>query len=212
MGKINQGILGGFSGKVGTVIGGTWKGITYMRAKAVSIANPRTEAQQSQRIKFSLVLRLLQPCTNFLRVGYKNYAVKQSAFNAATSYMLSNAITGAYPTFGIDFSRVMFSRGALTIPANVQTNVTGGSVKILWDDNSASGAASPTDKALAIVVNPDNGEAVWTTSGAERNIGEETLTVPADWTGDQVEVYLGFISADFKEVSNSVYAGSVVIP
>jgi len=25
MGTINKGILGGFSGKVGTVIGGTWK-------------------------------------------------------------------------------------------------------------------------------------------------------------------------------------------
>ena len=34
MGTINQGILGGFSGKVGTVIGGSWKGITYMRGIA----------------------------------------------------------------------------------------------------------------------------------------------------------------------------------
>ena len=31
MGKINQGILGGFSGKVGTVVGGSWKGTAYMR-------------------------------------------------------------------------------------------------------------------------------------------------------------------------------------
>jgi hypothetical protein len=30
MGTIKQGILGGFSGKVGTVVGGTWKGIHYM--------------------------------------------------------------------------------------------------------------------------------------------------------------------------------------
>ena len=34
MGTINKGILGGFSGKVGTVIGGTWKGIDYMRSKS----------------------------------------------------------------------------------------------------------------------------------------------------------------------------------
>jgi hypothetical protein len=31
MGIIKQGILGGFSGKVGNVVGGTWKGIDYMR-------------------------------------------------------------------------------------------------------------------------------------------------------------------------------------
>ena len=30
MGKISQGVLGGFSGKVGNVVGGTWKGIGYM--------------------------------------------------------------------------------------------------------------------------------------------------------------------------------------
>jgi len=45
MGKISQGILGGFSGKVGSVVGANWKGINYMRAKAVSVANPRTDGQ-----------------------------------------------------------------------------------------------------------------------------------------------------------------------
>ena len=32
MGKIKQGILGGFSGKVGTVVGSYWNGIFYMKA------------------------------------------------------------------------------------------------------------------------------------------------------------------------------------
>ena len=32
MGKIKQGILGGFKGKVGTVIGSSWNGISYMRS------------------------------------------------------------------------------------------------------------------------------------------------------------------------------------
>ena len=31
MGKIAQGILGGLSGKVGNIIGGSWKGIDYIR-------------------------------------------------------------------------------------------------------------------------------------------------------------------------------------
>lgn len=49
MGKIMQGILGGFSGKVGTVVGGTWKSISYIRSIATSVANPRTEKQLRQR-------------------------------------------------------------------------------------------------------------------------------------------------------------------
>src|SRR5574344_2996358 len=92
MGTIKQGILGGFSGKVGTVIGGSWKGISYMRSQAQNIKNPRTEAQMEQRSKFALALSFLKPLTELLRTGYKLYAKKQTAFNAAMSYTLANAI------------------------------------------------------------------------------------------------------------------------
>jgi hypothetical protein len=34
---IKQGVLGGFSGKVGTVIGSSWKGIAVMRGPTGSI-------------------------------------------------------------------------------------------------------------------------------------------------------------------------------
>ena len=44
MGKIKQGILGGFKGKVGTVIGASWNGISYMRGLAQSHKNPKTAA------------------------------------------------------------------------------------------------------------------------------------------------------------------------
>lgn len=59
MGTIKQGILGGFSGKVGTAIGSSWKGISYMRGRAQSVKNPRTEGQMEQRSKFALTLDFL---------------------------------------------------------------------------------------------------------------------------------------------------------
>ncbi len=86
MGTIRQGILGGFSGKVGTVVGGSWKGISFMRAQAKSIKNPRTEKQMNQRAKFSISMVFLKPMTDILRTGFKLYANNQSAFNAAKSY------------------------------------------------------------------------------------------------------------------------------
>ena len=52
MGKIKQGILGGFKGKVGTVIGSSWNGIAYMRGLAQSVKNPKTAAQLQQRAYF----------------------------------------------------------------------------------------------------------------------------------------------------------------
>lgn len=55
MGTIKQGILGGFNGKVGTVIGSSWKGITYMRGQSQHVKNPRTAGQIYSRTAFKAV-------------------------------------------------------------------------------------------------------------------------------------------------------------
>ena len=64
MGKINQGILGGFNGKVGSVIGASWKGISYMRGIAQSIKNPKTEAQVMQRDYFAQLTQMASQLNN----------------------------------------------------------------------------------------------------------------------------------------------------
>ena len=108
MGKISQGILGGFSGKVGNVIGGNWKGIDYMRVRPASVANPQTEGQVDQRTKFSTILQFLQPLTGFLQIGFRSYAIKMTAFNSAMSYNFRNAIIGVYPDYVIDYENYHF--------------------------------------------------------------------------------------------------------
>ena len=60
MGIINQGILGGFSGKVGPIVGFRWKSNYYIRARAAKISNPRTPKQQEQRGKFATAFSFLK--------------------------------------------------------------------------------------------------------------------------------------------------------
>ena len=212
MGKISQGVLGGFSGKVGNVVGGTWKGIDYMRIKPANVTNPRTEGQVDQRSKFSTVLRFLQPMTDFLRVGFKLYANKMTQFNAAMSYNLNNAITGAYPNFMVDYASALVTRGNLTGAANgAASSPSAASVEVTWTDNSGSGSAQPTDKALIVLLNTTRQEAVFTTAGPARSAGTETISVPSEYTGEDVEVFLGFISEDGTKVANSSYLGSVTV-
>lgn len=212
MGKISQGILGGISGKVGNVIGGSWKGIDYLRIKPSSVANPRTEGQVDQRSKFSTVLRFLQPMTDFLRVGFKLYANKMTQFNAAMSYNLNNSITGAYPNFMIDYSKALISRGNLTGVANgAATSPSAGNVDVTWTDNSGSGSAQTTDQALIVLLNTTRGESVFTTAGPLRSAGSATIAVPSEYSGEDVEVFIGFVSENGKKVANSTYLGSVAI-
>ena len=208
MGTIKKGILGGFSGKVGTVVGANWKSISYMRSLPQKVKNPRTLGQRS---KFSLTLKLLQPMTAFLRTGWKLYAHKQSPFNAVMSYTLANAITGTYPDYGIDTSKVLVSRGALAPATNGSAVAAGGNITFSWDDNSGVNSAKQTDKALIAILNLEKGDSITDAAGAERTAGTQTVVIPADWSGDSVEAYLGFISEDGKEVANSVYLGSIAI-
>ena len=53
MATIKQGILGAFSGKVGSVVGSSWKGIAIMKSRPASVANPKTAKQVIQRNKMT---------------------------------------------------------------------------------------------------------------------------------------------------------------
>ena len=212
MGTIKKGILGGFSGKVGTVVGASWKGISYTRSLPQKVRNPRTQGQVSQRTKFAVTLNFLKPMNGLLRTGWKLYANRQSPINAAMSYALANAIIGTFPNYAIDPSKVLISRGGLAPALNASaTAAAGASITFDWDNNSGSSAAKQTDKALLAVVNPAKSEAVFDAEGAERSTGTQSVNLPADWVGESVEVYIGFISEDGREVANSVYLGSVTI-
>ncbi|REG87876.1 DUF6266 family protein [Winogradskyella sediminis] len=209
MGVISQGILGGVSGKVGNVVGASWKGIDYLRIKPSNVANPRTEGQVSQRTKFALTLSYLQPNLGFIKVGYKGYAVQKTEFNAAMSYVLNNAVGGTAPNFTIDYSLALLSRGNLSSPLNPTTDLTtAGQVTFTWDDNSAEGNANATDKAMVLVYNPGKKESMYILDGADRTTGSQTITIPSTYAGDTVELFMAFVSADGSQVSNSIYLDS----
>lgn len=211
MGTIKQGILGGFSGKVGTVVGSSWKGISYMRGLAQSVRNPRSAKQVAQRDKFTLALSFIRPIQSFIQVGYKTYATHQSAFNAAMSYILKNAITGTYPDHRIDYAKVMVSRGPLELPTNIQTIDTENEISVTWLDNSGFGKALDTDFAMLLVFNPAKDEVIYSMNSSCRGDEGLSLNHPADWSGDTVHIYLAFVSEDGTLVSDSEYVGSETI-
>ena len=210
MGTIKKGILGGFSGKVGTVIGGNWKGIDYMRGKAASVSNPKTEAQLDQRARFGAALKFLQPLTAFLRVGFKNYAVKMTAFNSAMSYNLNNALAGSFPEYFIDYPSALVSRGTLPGALNPQIQSTNlNQIDFTWQDNSQEANAYPNDKALLVVFNPDKQQAITIVGGNDRSLGQQSIEVPATFAGNQVHCYIAFQNANQSVLSNSVYVGAI---
>lgn len=211
MGTIKKGVLGGFSGKVGTVVGASWKGIDYIRSLPANVSNPRTEGQVTQRTKFTVALTFLRPIISYLNVGFKPYANRQSAYNAAMSYNVNNAVTGTFPDFAIDYPNVLVSRGSLLGAEDASATAAAGSITFAWTNNSGVNDAKETDMAMPLAFNISKGQAVFKTNGAERSTETDVLTIPASWTGDDVELYLGFVSNDGLLVASSVYLGQKTI-
>ena len=133
MGKIKKGILGGFSGRVGNVIGGSWKGIDYMRSEATSISDPKTAKQLEQRSKFRVAVEFAKQVVPIINIGLKQYATKRSEYNYLVSrickdwwddanddinYPLVQLSAGELPTETI--SNVLFDVGLSNINATVQ--------------------------------------------------------------------------------------------
>lgn len=204
MGQIKQGILGGFSGRVGTVVGSSWKNVSYMRALAISVSNPRTLKQQAQRGKFTKSLRFLCAIVPYVRTGYKQLAQGRTAFNAAMSYMLRHAIAGSGTELAVDYDRALVARGTLMPVFNAAVTEETGKLSFGWDDNSGMGDAMGTDVAMPLAYNKVKGVAVYLLSGAARKDGKAELPLPDSWEGDALAVYLAFSAENGTRVTNSV--------
>jgi len=211
MAIINKGILGPISGTVGTVIGGSWKGISYLRSQPTSRRTSFSVKQLEQQAKFALVIKFLQSMTALLTVSFRDYAVQMSGFNNAMRYTLLNAIAGSYPIFDIAYNQALVSRGDLpnaSGPTAVST--VSGIVTYQWQDNSGMGKAQPTDLSILVVYCPGRNQCIYTTAGAMRSTGGDAILVPS-FSGLEVQTYIGFISADGKSIASSIYTGQLTV-
>lgn len=204
MGTIKQGILGGFSGKVGTVVGSTWKSVHYMRALAVSTNDPCTEKQKNQRSRFTVAINFAKSMTPFLRFGYKAYSTKQSAFNATVSYLLKHALKGSGTSVSIDYNKALVTRGSLVPALDATVTVSGNKAAFAWTDNSGMGDATATDAAMLLAYNKVKQMAVYDIAAASRSDVKAELKLPANWSDDALAIYLGFCNEDATSVANSV--------
>lgn len=70
MAKYKQGILGSFSGKVGSVVGSSWRGKAYMRALPAKVSNPRTPAQTAARQRMAALSGTLKHFKFAIAAGF----------------------------------------------------------------------------------------------------------------------------------------------
>src|SRR5512140_2993307 len=151
MGKIKKEIQGGFSGKVGNVVGGSWRGVDYIRCLPRRDKKAPTPKQLAQRAKFRLTVDFTTCLNPLFAVSFNSYANGKTAMNCAISYTLKNAITGSFPDFKIAYASVLVSHGELPNATEPVVNTSsGGRLRFSWADNSEVGIAKATDKVILV--------------------------------------------------------------
>jgi hypothetical protein len=212
MGTYSKGIIGAFSGKVGPVVGATWRGKDVMRSLPRKSTKPATQTQKLQREKFTMVTAFLAPINPIVKRYFGNDIGIKTRRNQAMSHLIKEAITYVDPNLVWEYNKVLISRGELLgiNEADVATGA-GQSINITWTDNSGNGDALATDKLVVVVYEPTTKTTVYSLDAATRNLEVANITLPAYCSGLSVEVWATFAATDEKMWATSQYLGTVLV-
>ncbi|QZE13308.1 hypothetical protein K4L44_12000 [Halosquirtibacter laminarini] len=113
MGKISKGILGGFSGTVGSVVGSTWKGIDVIRSKPKMYKKSSTQSQIEQRKKFGAAVKFFSNIQDVIKISFHEAAIHQTAHNVAIKENFKHFSYDAQrDEIKIDYSKLIISNGS----------------------------------------------------------------------------------------------------
>lgn len=201
MGVIRRGILGGFSNRVGNVVGSSWKGIATMRVLPLSVSNPRTAAQINVRENFSGITKMASALlTSIVKPLNDRFAVRMSGYN-----LFIQRNKNAFQNDGTFVpANLTLSHGRLSSPIISDAVWDNGEITIDWDTELKGSMDLASDKAYVSVIDSVTGEVLGTSSGvASRSEGEVSFVITN--TSNARIVYLSFLRADGTEVSPSAY-------
>ncbi len=210
MARLPQGILGGVVGKVGGVIGTSWKGIPIIKQRPLSVANPRTAKQVAQRTKMTNIVEFARPIlASVIKPLNDRFAQRQSGYNLFVSRNIK-LFESELPDPAGDLE---ISRGKLGDTNIISISATSGDTElgIAIDPVLDNPFKQNSDLAYIVCVNATNGEIKGGQSSEVRSDGSLSFYMSEDFsTSDILHVYVSFLRADGTMVSNTSYKSITV--
>ena len=218
MARINNGLLGGVSGKIGNVVGVTRNGVSFLRTVPSNYKDAKSPAQLANRMKLKICVNFLSATKSFIRIGFKDFSPKGNAYNAAFTYN-SKAVQGTYPDLYLDYSQTALSRGQLTELSQVSLSEVEGGIRVDWQNNSGDGSAKGNDTVMLLVYAPESNEVIFISNAGTRADGSRTIAVPLNFANKTVHCWIAMINPEKQSngsrtrdgISNSTYIGELTL-
>lgn len=218
MATVKPGQVGDFNGKIGQVVLSKWRDVNVGRSTPKKSTKPPTLAQLDQQSKFGLVTGFLSSISDILAIGYQAGSGGVTPMNAAVSHHLSNGITGVYPNYALDYTKVVISNPsskneidsgyAASVLAVADAKVT---VSWITNDPPANKATSLTDQVYLVFYNITKNRFVTFEGKGTRAALSTTSQIPRSFIGDKFHGYLFFVSQNGKSVSYSDELGGFTL-
>jgi len=210
---MGKGFQGMYQGRIGSLSYYVRNGRQLVRRCGWKVSTQPSDAQLASRMRLALVVDLLRPLLSVVNVGFapKALGTGKTAYNLASGYHLKNAVSGVYPMFEIDYSKVKISlaAGGVSEPLMAKVTLCGQGLKFSWVPDAAGAWSLSSDQAMMLAYFPGQATALFDIYGPCRSKGEGILKLtPAQMTLG-MEVYLAFIAADRLGISDSIYLGNI---
>ena len=154
MGKIRQGILGGFRGKVGTVVGSYWNGIFYIKALPVSTRKGGKSGRKMQNTYFKELIDLsMQLSKEDLETIYPKKPKGMSRRNLLVKQLAEYAVVlDKSKTVDLDSLATLGNAPTTDLPA-VSVAANRNVLQISWDGFTYYRDQYPDDYPVILVAN-----------------------------------------------------------
>jgi hypothetical protein len=211
MARLINGILGGFSGKVGTVVG-VIKGNECVIRSVPKKRSHFTANEIINQKKMGMVQAYLSPLKDLLKVGFANYYTKTGGFRAALAYTRREALlSDDDDNFYVDPALFKISGGVLPQAIHPAMVWNDPEIIITWDA-AAIHYEEEADQLMVLIYDPLNANATTRIfNGAFRKDGKLKIKLEPHFSNLAVHVYIGFIAADRTSQSDSQYLGKVMV-
>lgn len=210
MGSLNNGLFGGFNGRVGNLVGYILNGKSIVRTIGKS-NKPLTSARKANCEQMTVVNDFLKANLDFIRSGFKliTAGTDKNFYNAAVSYNKKQALQGSYPNISMDYTKALLSMGNLLTAAKTEISSHEDGIEFKWEVPADLPQERRNDRAMLLIYFPDAGTSSYMLSGARRHEGREVVYIPKNHTKSRIEAYISFMNEDGTEISDSVHAGSL---
>ena len=196
MGKIKQGILGGFRGKVGTVVGSYWNGIFYMKGLPQSYKKGRSGSKMQQGYFKELVTLAMSLSNEDLEFIYPRKPKGMSRRNLLVQQLASYAVL-------VDKSRTVDLDSLVTLGNAPTTDLPAVTVaygreglQISWDGVTYYREQHPDDYPVICVANITQQRLFLIASSVPLGAsGKQSFEVDGKPYGDSRDDFSGFMFA-----------------